>query len=147
MKNERETSLSPGGSVRRLRTLLVDDSPMLLASLRRFLDAEASIQVVGTAANGGEALHKADALDPDLVLMDLNMPGMNGLQTTALLRLRLPKTRIIILTMDATASTHAAAREHGAHGFVGKVTMMATLLAEIRRVCLSNGAADEGGAT
>ena len=118
-----------------VRTLIVDDSMLLLSSLRQHLDKEALVQVVGTAANGSEALHEADVLTPDLVLMDLNMPVMDGLQATALLRSRLPNTRIIIMTMDETLQAKDAARVHGAHGFVDKMQMPTTLMAEVRRVC------------
>ena len=101
--------------------------------------------MVGTAANGGEALHKADVLAPDLVLMDLHMPCMDGLQATALLRRRLPTTRIIIMTLDETAKTKAATRAQGAHGFVGKSRMSDDLMAEIRRVFRPKHADDERG--
>ena len=128
-----------------LRTLIVDDSKLFLTCVRRLLDTQELIQVVGTAANGREAVHQADVLLPDLVLMDLDMPGMNGLEATEILRLRLPNARIIIMTLDETVKNKAAARAHGAHGFVGKPHMIRTLTAEIRRVFLLNGADDERG--
>jgi DNA-binding NarL/FixJ family response regulator len=138
---------APRGASYPVRTLIVDDSPLLLSCLRQFLDGQALVHVVGTATNGIEALHKAESLTPDLVLMDLHMPRMDGLQATTRLRSRLPNTRIIIMTLDETVSARASARKHGAHGFVGKTHMPRTLTPEIRRVFLRNAADVERGAT
>ena len=143
MKEKCQTPLAPSGNLRPLRTLIVDDSTLLLSCCRRLLDAQALVQVVGTAANGSEALHKADMLTPDLVLMDLRMPCMDGLQATALLRRRLPNTRIIIMTLDDTVEAKAAARANGAHGFVGKTRILDDLMTEIRRVFRLKHANDE----
>lgn len=90
--------------------------------------------VIGTAGSGREALREAKRLDPDLVLMDLHMPEMNGLEATRELLRALPRVRVIIMTVEETARMRAAARAHGAHGFVGKACMVETLAAEIRRV-------------
>jgi len=117
-----------------LRTLIVDDSALLLACLIEILDTQTLVQVVDSAADGCEALRKADLHTPDLVLMDLNMPRMDGLEATALLRSRLPNTRIIIMTLDENVKTKAAAHAHGAHGFIGKGRIVSDLMKEIRRV-------------
>lgn len=143
MKKACKTAVAPGGVPQPLRALLVDDSALLLSHLSQILDAQGLVLVVGTAADGREALDKADALEPDLVLMDLHMPHMNGLQATAILRRRLPGARIIIMTLDETPESEAAARAHGAHGFVGKTRMAKTLTPEIRRVFSLNGADEE----
>ena len=134
MKPKCKTPIAPDGILNPLRTLIVDDSALLLSCLCRLLGTQAFVQVVGTAANGSEALRKAQTLTPDLVLMDLHMPCMDGLQATTLLRRRLPKTRIIIMTLDDTGETKAATRAHGAHGFVGKSRIVHDLMTEIRRV-------------
>ena len=117
-----------------IRTLLVDDSTVIMICLSEYLDMQALVRLVGTATNGSEAVRKAEALQPDLVLMDLQMPCMDGLQATTLLRQRLPNTRIIIMTLDETEATKAIAHAHGAHGFVGKSRLAEQLLPEIRRV-------------
>lgn len=145
MQESCKTPVAIGGIRSPLRTLIVDDSTIIVTSLRRILDAEALIQVVGTAANGSEALHKAESLAPDLVLLDLFMPDMDGLRTMALLRRRLPNARIIIVTMDETVKSRVATRAHGADGFVGKTQITRTLMAEIQRVFLLNNAANEKG--
>jgi DNA-binding NarL/FixJ family response regulator len=92
-------------------------------------------QVFATAANGREALRLAKLHEPDLGLMDRDMPVLDDLQATALLRRRLPKLRIIIMTMDDSAEAKAAALAHGAHGFISKDAIMddRILMTEIRR--------------
>ena len=145
MKKKHNTPLAPTGIRSPLRTLIVDDSELLLSVVSRFLDTQVLVQVVGMAANGSEALQKAAVLTPDLVLMDLNMPCMSGLETTALLRCRLPGARIIIMTLDETVQAKAAAYAHGAHGFVGKTQMIRTLMDEIQRVFLLNDSDEEKG--
>ena len=140
-----QTPTAAGGAQRPLRTLLVDDSAIFVSHLRQFLDGQSLIQVMDTASDGREAVNKAEALAPDLVLMDLHMPGMDGLQATAQLRHRLPNTRIIIMTLDETMPAQIAARAHGAHGFVDKTQMARTLMTEIQRVFELNPTGDEGG--
>ena len=118
-----------------LRTLVVDDSPVLLEGLCAFLKSKPLFHVFGTAANGCEALRMAELHEPDLVLMDLNMPVMDGLEAAAILRHRRPNVRIIIMTLDHPAKAMSAAWAHGAHGFIHKqeITMDLILLAEVRR--------------
>src|ERR1700681_4092432 len=84
-----------------LRTLVVDDSVVVLESLCAYFKTQPLFQVVGTAIDGGEALQMAELLGPDLVLMDLHMPVVDGFQATAILRRRAPNIRIIIMTVEA----------------------------------------------
>ena len=131
-----------------LRTLVVDDSAMLTKSLCFYLNAQRLFQVVGTAVDGKEALHMAEWLVPDLILMDLHMPVMNGLQATAILRRSMPNTRIIIMTMEDSAATEAEARAHGAHGFIGKPRIIDDdLITEVRQAFLSDHTKDEGSSS
>lgn len=118
-----------------LRTLVVDDSAVLLENLCFFLKGKPLFQVFATAADGSEALRLAALHEPDLVLMDLNMPVLDGLKATAMLRSSLPNLRIIIMTVDDSAQAKAAAVAHGAHGFIRKelITHDATLMAQVRR--------------
>ena len=136
MKTTSNTPRATAGTSTPIRALLVDDSFMFLACLRELLDTHGQVQVLGMAANGSEALDKAAELTPDLVLMDLNMPYMDGLEATGVLRQRLPDARIIIMTLEETPEAKAAARAHGAHGFVGKSRIIADLMSEIHRVFL-----------
>ena len=134
MNSNGKTPRVPDSTRDPIRTLIVDDSFMFLSCLRELLDTQTQVDVLGTAYNGNEALQKANELTPDLVLMDLHMPYMDGLETAALLRQRLPRTRIIIMTLDETAEAQAAACAHGAHGFIAKSRIIRDLMPEIHRV-------------
>jgi DNA-binding NarL/FixJ family response regulator len=114
--------------------LVVDDSIILLESLCAYFKTQPLFQVVGTAADGREALRMAELLEPDLVLMDLHMPVMDGLQATAVLRRRVPNVQIIIMTLDDSATAEAMARAHGAHGYIWKLRIKDDLITEVRQV-------------
>jgi DNA-binding NarL/FixJ family response regulator len=143
MTRERKTPMAPAGAFCPVRTLLVDDSTVLLSCMSLVLGSHRLVQVVGTAVDGREALSKAVALMPDLVLMDLHMPRMDGLQATEVLRRRLPGIRIIIMTLDETTRVRTEALAHGADGFVGKSRMTHELTTEIQRVFQLKCADDE----
>ncbi len=117
-----------------LRTLVVDDSVVLLEVLCAYLKTQPLFQVVGAALDGSEALHMAELLGPDLVLMDLHMPVMDGLQATAILRRRVPNIQIIIMALDDSATAEAMARARGAHGYIWKLRIIDDLIAEVRQV-------------
>ena len=133
MKPTSTTPPAPDSFPRPLRTLVVDDSAVLLERLCAYIETQPLFQVVGTAVNGSEALYMAELLGPDLVLMDLRMPVMDGLQATAILRRRVPNSRIIIMTLEDSATAEAAARAHGAHGFIWKLRIIDDLIAEVRK--------------
>ena len=137
----------PDNFRRPLRLLVVDDSVGLLKSLCAYFETQPLFQVVGTAMDGGEALHMAELLEPDLVLMDLRMPVMDGLQAMAILRRRVPNVRIVIMTMEDSATAEAEARAHGAHGFIWKTRIMSNLVTELRRAFLSDHTKDESSSS
>jgi len=86
----------------------------------------------------------AESLGPDLVLMDLHMPVMDGLQATAILRRRVSNIQIIIMTLEDSATAEAKARAHGAHGFIGKPRIIdGRLITEVRRAFRSQHTKDE----
>jgi len=88
--------------VRRLRTikvLLVDDHEVVLEGLRRILGMDKGIEVIGEAKSGDEAITKAALLSPDVIIMDLKMPGMNGITATSEIKQRLPDAKILVLTL------------------------------------------------
>jgi CheY-like chemotaxis protein len=127
------TPPAPDNFPQPLRTLVVDDSFRFLKALCAYLQTQPLFAVVGTAMGGAEALYMAELLGPDLVLMDLNMPVMDGLQATAILRRRLPNVRIIIMTVEESATAEAQSRAHGAHGFIWKLRIKTGLLPEVRQ--------------
>lgn len=82
-----------------IRVLLVDDSPTFLQAARAFLVSR-GLRVVGSVESGGESLAAVDSLNPDLVLMDLNMPGMTGLEATRMIKKSRPGIRVIIMSLE-----------------------------------------------
>jgi two-component system response regulator NreC len=117
-----------------IRILLADDHAILRSGLRLLLDSQADFEVVGEAENGVEAIDKATALQPDIVLMDLNMPQMDGLAAIKTLKEHVPQTRILVLTMHEDASSLQQAIQSGASGYVLKKAVDTELLLAIRAV-------------
>ena len=107
-------------SRRQIRTLIVDDSPAALHSICSFLKLQPNIEVVGTATDGRQGLASAHALHPNLALVDVQMPVMNGIAAAAQLRQDLPETRIIMVTAHDSPEVRQACRESGADGFIAK---------------------------
>jgi two-component system invasion response regulator UvrY len=109
-------------------TLLVDDNSDFLQSAAEFLSAHPEISVVGRAAAGDEAINQVRKLKPDLVLLDLRMPGINGLEAARRIKQLAHPPRIVILTIHNGPDYRARAEEAGADGFVGKSQMGVDLL-------------------
>lgn len=103
-----------------LRIILVDDSPEFLESAVRFLSADPRIHIVGRALSGRDALNQIPSLKPDLVLMDLAMPEMNGLEVTRQIKAQPRAPRVVILTLYDTPEYRSAAEGVGADGFITK---------------------------
>jgi CheY-like chemotaxis protein len=102
------------------RLLIVDDNSAVRTLVRRLFESEASFEISGEAENGREAVEKAEHLKPDLVILDLNMPVMTGLDAAAVLRKLLPDTRIILFTVHAGSEVDRLARAAGIHAVVPK---------------------------
>src|ERR671924_116077 len=98
------------------RILIADDHPTLREGLRAILDTQEDFEVAGEAANGEEALAKAEVLRPDVVLMDLEMPVLDGVEATRRIAERLPGTPVIVLTAFGTDDRIIGAVEAGAQG-------------------------------
>jgi DNA-binding NarL/FixJ family response regulator len=114
--------------------LLVDDHHVVRQGLRILLMAEAEFEVVGEAADGREAITLTEKLKPDVLLLDLMMPGLNGLEVTRQLAKSVPQTRILVLSMHATEGYVLQALRNGASGFVLKDSPMDILLQGVREV-------------
>lgn len=114
--------------------LLVDDQALLRMGFRLVLEGEPDLEVVGEAADGRTALEQVAALRPDVVLMDVRMPGMNGIEATERVAAEHPATRVLILTTFDLDEYAFAALRAGASGFLLKDARPAELVAAIRSV-------------
>ncbi|WP_375478571.1 response regulator [uncultured Jatrophihabitans sp.] len=117
-----------------IRVLLVDDQSMLRKGFRLFLNAEDDLDVVGEAGDGATAVAMAGALHPDVVLMDVRMPGMDGIQATSHIVAARPQSRVLILTTFDLDEYVFAGLKAGASGFLLKDAPTADLLAAIRTI-------------
>ena len=117
-----------------IRVLLVDDQELIRYGLRMVLDAQPDIEVVAEAANGAEAVNTARRLLPDVVLMDVRMPGMDGIEATKQLSAALPNVRVLVLTTYDRDEFAFGALQAGAAGFLLKNTRPDELVAAVRTV-------------
>jgi DNA-binding NarL/FixJ family response regulator len=117
-----------------IRLLLADDQPLLRMGFRMILEAEEDLQVVGEAADGAAGVSMAAALRPDIVLMDVRMPGMDGIQATSSIVAADPAVKVLILTTYDIDQYVFAGLKAGASGFLLKDAPPAELLAAIRVV-------------
>ncbi len=115
-----------------LRVLLADDHEIVREGLRSLLSDEHDVQVVGEAANGREAVDQAYRLQPDVVIMDVAMPLINGDDATRQIKMHLPKTRVIALSMHEEPDMLEKMRRAGAEGYILKTAPSEELLAAIR---------------
>ncbi|GAA2689360.1 MULTISPECIES: response regulator transcription factor [Actinosynnema] len=116
-----------------IRVLLVDDQHLVRAGLRMLCESSADLEVVGEAAEGGEAVRLVERLAPDVVLMDLRMPGVDGITATARILASRPATRVLVLTTFDDDEHLYPALDAGAQGFLGKDAPPEELLDAIRR--------------
>jgi two-component system, NarL family, response regulator LiaR len=117
-----------------IRILIVDDHTIVRKGLRALLGQQPEMDVVGEAGNGEEALAQAKALKPDVILMDLVMPKMDGIEATRQITARLPHTRILVLTSFASDDKVFPAIQAGALGYLLKETKSADLTRAIEQV-------------
>ncbi len=117
-----------------IRILIADDHGVLRAGLRVLLNAEPDMQVVGEAATGRETLRLASELRPDVVLLDLSMPDLGGIEVTRRIKTALPDTRVLILTVHEDERMLREAIRAGAAGYIVKRAVEAELINAIRVV-------------
>ena len=103
-----------------VRVLIADDDPLFLEALEAILGIEAQIEVAGRANHGDEAIRLADELEPDVVLMDLSMPVVDGFEASRRIRAATPATAVIVLTGSSNAQDVEKAYDAGAAGYVTK---------------------------
>ncbi len=112
--------------------LIVDDSLAISDSLRSILSSHGDIEVIGVASDGEEAVARAEEHRPDVVLMDAQMPGMNGVEATRILKQRLPETKVLFMAVHASHIDDAL--QAGADGFMMKDATRQELLLNIRKL-------------
>jgi DNA-binding NarL/FixJ family response regulator len=117
------------------RVLLVDDHKMFRDGLRGLINAEPGMEVVGEAVDGREAIEVARRLTPDVVVMDISMPGMNGIEAMRHLIKDRPQVKVIMLSMYSSGPLVQSVLAAGAAGYVMKGSDFAELSAAIRRAC------------
>ncbi len=117
-----------------VRILIADDHGVLRAGLRALLNAEANLKVIGEAVNGEEAVRLACDLRPDVALVDITMPGMNGIEVTRTLKNKVPETRVLILTLHEDMGLLREAMRAGATGYIIKRAVDSELINAIHVV-------------
>ncbi len=125
-------------SNRKIRVVVADDSRTALRSVCEYLEFDGQFEVVGTALDGLRLLHQAERHRPDLVLVDLSMPQMTGLEAAKELRKSFSELRILIFTGLSGASLREECLRSGADGFVEKSQMPEGLIEEVRRIFFEN---------
>jgi len=117
--------------MKKLRVLIADDQALFAEALRAVLALDERLEVVGLAANGQEAVDKASELKPDVVLMDISMPILDGVEATKRLREQLPGTCVLMLTGSNARGDVNRSRKAGASGYVTKDRIAAELVEAI----------------
>ena len=115
-----------------ITVLIVDDQPLMLHALKTFIENEDGVSVVGTAEDGEAAVEAVKALEPDLVLMDIKMPRLNGIEATRKIVSEIPGTRVLALTTFSTLDYVVPALRAGAAGYLVKDARPDEILAAIR---------------
>ena len=124
--------------------LIIDDHPLFRKGVRQLLDLEPSLEVVGEASSGEEGVAQAARCLPDLVLLDLNMKGMGGMQTLETIKSNNPETRVVVLTVSDTPDDLIAAIRTGADGYLLKDMEPEDLLARIREAVFGRTVISDG---
>jgi len=115
--------------------VLVDDHPMFRKGLRLMIDLEEDLKVIGEANDGLEAIEQVRELKPDIVVMDINMPNLNGIDATRKILEESPKTKVLVLSIHSSQQYVESVLEAGATGYLLKESAPEELIKAIRIIC------------
>lgn len=121
-----------------MRILIADDSDRVRSGIRAILDNEADLQVCGNAIDGKQALELTRELRPDVVLLDIHMPGSDGFQIARQLRLEFPEIKVFIMSHDDAAAVLPTASQSGAADCIDKTYLATELVPKLRRLAATN---------
>ncbi len=130
----REPSGFSGRPSQNIRVLIADDHEFIRLGLRQLLEAEQGFVICGEASDGRQALEKAQQLKPDVVILDISMPGLNGLETTRQILRKLSQTKVLVFTVHDSEELAAALLRAGAHGYMLKSDVGRDLLSAVEAV-------------
>jgi DNA-binding NarL/FixJ family response regulator len=119
-----------------IRVLLADDHALMREGLRALLSAEPDIAIVAEVGNGHDAVRRAGELKPDVALIDITMPDLNGIEAARIIREKCPNTKVIILSMHASSEHVHRALQAGATGYLLKEAAGSEVVAAVHAVCL-----------
>ncbi|MGA3325339.1 MAG: response regulator transcription factor [Terriglobia bacterium] len=132
-----------GHEEKRVRVLIADDDQKFRIFIRRVLEAQANLAVIGEAQDGEEAVKKAQEMKPEMVIMDMDMPGIDGLEAARRVKASLPRAVVVMFSpAEGTAYRDAAARS-GADEFLLKTASILQIHSTIRGCCPSKGVSGE----
>ena len=120
--------------MKKLRILVADDHALIRRGAREVLQSQQGWRVVGEAGNGTEAVEKAKRLKPDVAIVDISMPELDGVQVTRQIRETVPNTKVLVLTMHDSDQVVESALDAGAHGYVLKSDLTACLVKAVKDV-------------
>ena len=118
----------------KINVFLVDDHQVVRDGIRMLLEKDPEIVCIGESLNGEDAIVEVEKLQPDVVLMDITMPGLNGLEATRIIKEKCPKVKVLILTMHETGQYLSEMLQAGASGYVVKTSSTDDLISAIRTV-------------
>jgi CheY-like chemotaxis protein len=130
----KEAGLLQSSADQRKRILIADDHAMLRRGVRNTLQSQPEFEICGEAVDGQDAVEKVKQLQPDLVILDINMPSLNGLVAIRQILRHQPQTKVVIFSVHNSDQTMQEARSAGAHGFISKGKDGAELLRVVREV-------------
>ena len=118
-----------------IRTLLVDDDDGFRTRVKTVLGAESAIEIVGEATDGQEAIRKTRELAPQIILMDIRMPTMNGIDATKRIKQEMPEIKVLVLTLFDEEEYRNAMLDNGADGYILKQALFDELIPTIHQLC------------